>query len=330
MPAQLPAELRETPLRSIRRGQFWIPGERVQSESGDFQRAPLYVAWEAPETITGAYPIVLIHGGGGQGSDWCGTPDGRPGWLDHFVDAGYLTYVVDRPAHGRSWSHPDVVGPPGPPFSYQAALGLFDAEVPGHSAASWAGELGDPALDQMVAGMGFLPADLSESQRLDQDRLARLLDRIGPAVLVSHSAGGPAGWLAADSRPDLVRAIVAIEPMGPPFNEFAPGVRLDWGLTAAPLNYQPRMDSPAELEQNLDAARLPWLTNLPVTVVVGESSPFTAWAPQMVDYLNARGGSADFMNLGDHAVHGNGHAMMFERNSEQAVRPILDWLSTTI
>lgn len=330
MTAQLPAEFAGTPLRSIRRGQFWIPGDRIDTDAGTFQRTPLFVDWEAPAEVTQPHPLVLIHGGGGQGTDWRGTPDGRPGWLDHFVDAGYLTYVVDRPAHGRSWAHPDIAGPAGPPFSYQAALGLFNAEVPGHEAGPWRGEIGDPVLDQMVASMGFLPADLAESHRLDQDRIARLLDRIGPAVLVSHSAGGPAGWLVADARPELVKAIVAIEPMGPPFNEFGPGVRLDWGLTAAPLQYLPGFSSAAELEANLEAARLPWLEKLPVTVVVGETSPFTAWAPQMVDFLNACGGSAEFMNLGDKGVRGNGHAMMFERNSADAIRPILEWLADSV
>lgn len=330
MPAQLPAEFEEASLRSIRRGQFWIPGERVESQAGTFQRAPLFVEWEAPHTITGSYPLVLIHGGGGQGTDWRATPDGRAGWLDHFVDAGYLTYVVDRPAHGRSWAHPDVAGPAGPPFSYEAALGLFNAEVPGHDAAPWSAEIGDPVLDQMVASMGFLPADLAESHRMDQDRIARLLDRIGPAVLISHSAGGPAGWLAADARPELVKGIVAIEPMGPPFHEFAPGVRLDWGLSAAPMRYEPECSTPEELEHNLGSARLPWLKNVQVAVVVGEASPFTAWAPQMVEYLNNRGGSAEFMNLGDHGVHGNGHAMMFERNSAEAIKPILKWLEHSV
>src|SRR3546814_20469190 len=103
-------------------------------------------------------------------------------------------------------------------------------------------------LDQLIAGMGFLPADLSESHRMDQDRIARLLDRTGPAIVVTHSAGGPSGWLAADARPEAVRAIVAIEPMGPPFFEFAPGSRLDWGLTASPLTWEPAVTDPAQLE----------------------------------------------------------------------------------
>ena len=53
--------------------------------------------------------------------------------------------------------------------------------------------------------------ELKVSQELDQSRGAELLDRIGPAVVMAHSLGGPAGWLIADARPDLVKALVEIE-----------------------------------------------------------------------------------------------------------------------
>lgn len=327
-PATLPAEFEHYPLRTTRRGHFWIAGERIQTEGGTVQRAPLYVEWEAPEQITRPHPLVLIHGGGGQLTDWRGTPDGRPGWMDKFVDDGYLVYAVDRPAHGRSWAHPDVVGQPGPPFPYEAALGLFSTPIPGHDQGVWELEIGDPTLDQMVAGMGFLLADLAESQRLDQDRIARLLDRIGPAILVTHSAGGPAGWLVADARPELVKAVVAIEPMGPPFHEFGPGMRLDWGLAAAPLQYSPTVEDPSVLETaDPGTYTLPALAGIPVVVMVGETSPFTPWAHLMSDWVNAAGGTAEFINFGDQGAHGNGHAMMFEKNSDAAIRPVLDWIS---
>ena len=42
-----------------------------------------------------------------------------------------------------------------------------------------------------MAGTGPMLADMREAHRLEQDRLAKLLDTIGPAVLMSHSAGGP-------------------------------------------------------------------------------------------------------------------------------------------
>jgi pimeloyl-ACP methyl ester carboxylesterase len=45
------------------------------------------------------------------------------------------------------------------------------------------------------------------------------LDRIGPAIILTHSQSGPFGWLIADARPNLVKAIVALEPSGPPFED---------------------------------------------------------------------------------------------------------------
>ncbi|MGH3626159.1 MAG: hypothetical protein ACRDRL_01740, partial [Sciscionella sp.] len=81
------------PQVTIRRGQFWIPGERVDTPGGTVARAPMFVQWEAPPSVTQHCPLVLVHGGGGQGTDWTGTPDGRPGWATRFVEAGFAVYV---------------------------------------------------------------------------------------------------------------------------------------------------------------------------------------------------------------------------------------------
>ena len=62
-----------------RRGFFWTGIERVESPFGTVVRAPMYVEWEEPEEVTQPYPLVLIHGGGGQGLDWMQTTDGRAG-----------------------------------------------------------------------------------------------------------------------------------------------------------------------------------------------------------------------------------------------------------
>lgn len=47
--------------------------------------------------------------------------------------------------------------------------------------------------------------------------LLALLDEVGPAVLLVHSASGPMAWWMTELRPDLVAAVVAIAP-GPPAN----------------------------------------------------------------------------------------------------------------
>lgn len=47
--------------------------------------------------------------------------------------------------------------------------------------------------------------------------LVVLLERIGPAILLVHSASGPIAWRIAEQHPDLIVAIVGIAP-GPPAN----------------------------------------------------------------------------------------------------------------
>ena len=108
-----------------RRGFFWVVGDSVSLPQGTVPRGQIFVQWEAPETVTKPYPIVCIHGGGGQGTDYLGTPDGRPGWATFLVQAGYAVYVVDRPGHGRAPFHPDVLGPVGSLFPYEVVSALM-------------------------------------------------------------------------------------------------------------------------------------------------------------------------------------------------------------
>ena len=112
----------EGELVTARRGLFWVGDETVSLPQGTVPRGQMFVQWEAPATVTKPYPIVLVHGGGGQGTDWLGTPDGRPGWATFLLQEGYAVYVVDRPGHGRAPFHPDVLGPMGSPALDRARL----------------------------------------------------------------------------------------------------------------------------------------------------------------------------------------------------------------
>ncbi|MBB3665697.1 pimeloyl-ACP methyl ester carboxylesterase [Prauserella sediminis] len=313
---------------TVRRGQFWVPGERVATDYGTVQRAPMFVSWEAPPESVHPVPLVLVHGGGGQGTDWTGTPDGRPGWATRLVEAGFAVYVVDRCGHGRSPYHPDVVAPMGAQLPYEAARALFLPDDSRAAQTQWICErdVGSDHLDQLVCPMGPLPADLAESQRLDADRLARLLDIVGEAVLVTHSAGGPVGWLTAAARPGRVRGIAAIEPVGPPYAEI-PGLgTLTWGITSAEIPCDP----PAGFPEEVAGRRIPGLADKPVAVVTGGASAFADFAPQVVDFLNGAGAAARRMHLPDLGITGNGHGLIFEANSDETVKPVIDWILTTV
>src|SRR5262245_27370274 len=91
---------------------FFVGVERAELARATYVNGKqMYVEYFVPAERRHPYPMVLVHGGGGQGLDWMGTPDGRRGWTQILIEEGYSVYVVDRPGHGRSPYHPDVNGP---------------------------------------------------------------------------------------------------------------------------------------------------------------------------------------------------------------------------
>lgn len=317
-----------TPPRAVRRGHMWIAGERIEHNGETFQRGPLFVEWEAPEAVTRPWPIVLLHGGGYQGTEWFDTPDGRPGWAQRLVEAGYAVLVVDRPGQGRSPFHVETMGPMGPPFSYEHGRHIYFPQDYRAQHTQWPFARDDAvAMDEFIAGYGPLPADLALSQDMEADRIAKLLDRIGPAILLTHSASGPVGWLVADRRPGLVKAVVAVEPMGPPFATIPNIGALTWGLAAAPLTWDPPVASPEALRSAAPGThRLPALAGLPVVAVTAEASAFAAASRPAIELLKAAGCDAELLHLPDHGVFGNGHGLIYEKNSDAALAPVLQWL----
>ena len=284
----------------------------------------MYVAWEAPERVTKPCPIVLVHGGALQGTEWMDTPDGRPGWAQRLVEAGYAVFTVDRPGHGRSPYNPDVLGPMTPQFAYEEGEMVFFPEKTAAKHTQWPLDKEDGgALDAYIAPFGPLPADIAAWQEMDAVRLADLLDRIGPAVIMTHSASGSDGWLVADRRPDKVAAIVTVEPMGPPFADVPNIGALSWGLTSAPITYDPPVANPGQARAaKPESLHIPALKNKPVAVVSGEVSPQAGYAPQILEFLLHAGAKATLIHLPDHGI--------YEKNSDAALQPVLQWLDAQV
>ena len=110
--AQTGAAAALAPLDLAEWSYFFVGVERAELARGSFVNGKqMYVESFIPAQVRHPYPMVLVHGGGGQGLDWMGTPDGRRGWAQILLEEGYKVYVVDRPGHGRSPFHPDVDGP---------------------------------------------------------------------------------------------------------------------------------------------------------------------------------------------------------------------------
>ena len=101
--------------------------------------------------------------------------------------------------------------------------------------------------------------DYGLEQTLIQAAGANLLDRIGPAILLTHSQCCTYGWLWADARPKLVKAIVAIEPRGSPFQSTVvkDGTVKLCGITDIPISYDPPVDTINDYEAPLQTHEQP-------------------------------------------------------------------------
>ena len=319
-------------VRSTRRGEFWVPSEPFQLEGKTYQQGPLYGSWEAPETVSKRFPIVLIHGGAMQATEWLDTPDGRPGWAQRLVEAGYAVFVVDRPTQGRSPFSTEVIGEMGPAFAYEEGEEVFfPAKAAKKHTQFPIDTKNNEALGAFIAAFGPLPVGIELWQTMDADRIAKLLDRIGPAILFTHSASGSDGWLVADRRPELVAGIVSVEPMGPPFCHTPNIGTLAWGLTGARMNYEPPHDSPESAKgAEPESLRIPALQGVPVAIVSGETSAQSAYAPDMVTFLQHSGAAVNLLHLPDFGIMGNGHGLIYEMNSDEALQPVLQWLEVHV
>ena len=98
-------------------------------------------------------------------------------------------------------------------------------------------------------GFASIIGSNATTQELNRDAGAALLDKIGPAIVMTHSQSGAIGWPIADARPKLVKAIVANEPSGPPFSDavFSNNPARLWGVTDIPMTYDPPVANSKEI-----------------------------------------------------------------------------------
>src|SRR5262252_8402258 len=252
-------------LAIAQQGYLFAGGIYSAGKTAEVMSGQLYAEFQIPARRTHPWPIVMIHGGNQTGTNFTGTPDGREGWAQFFLRDGYAVYVVDQPGRGRAAYQAERYGSLGT-LSLEGTQQRFVAPErynlwpQAHLHTQWpgAGKPGDPVFDQFYASQVPSLEDFTLQQVLNRDAILDLLAKIGPSILLTHSQSGAFGWPVADARPDLVKAIVAVEPNGPPFfdvvNLGAPQWFRDsdapvrtWGVTAVPLKYAPPVTAPGEL-----------------------------------------------------------------------------------
>jgi len=353
------------PLSIARQGYFFVGGKYSTVKDQQVMSGQLYVEFQIPSKQTHDWPIVMIHGGGQSGTNFTGTPDGREGWAQYFLRQGYAVYVVDQPGRGRAAYLADLYGGVTPP-SLDNVQRRFVAperyrlwpQARLHTQWPGTGAAGDAVFDQFYASQLPSIQDFTLQQVLNRDAIVALLDRIGPAIVLTHSQSGAFGWPVADRRPDLVKAIVAVEPNGPPFfdiiNVPAPEWFRDsatqtrpWGVTAVPLSYAPPANNTSDLAilrqekpdapdltkcwlQKSQARQLPNLQKIPILIMTAEASYHAPYDHCTVKYLEQAGVHSTWIKLADIGIHGNGHMMMLEKNNLDIAAVISTWLSKSL
>jgi pimeloyl-ACP methyl ester carboxylesterase len=350
---------------SIARQGYLFAGGKYSNDNGTAMSGQLYAEFQIPAKHTRPWPIVMIHGGGQTGTNFTGTPDGRDGWAQFFLRQGYAVYVVDQAGRGRAAYEADHYGP----------MTRLDAEnierrfvaperynlwPQAHLHTQWPGKgaPGDPFFDQFYASQVPSIQNFTLQQTLNRDAILALLDKIGPAILLTHSQSGAFGWPVADAMPAKVKAIIAVEPNGPPFldieNVAAPEWFRDamlqtrpWGPTAAPLKYSPpaalasdlaieRQEKPDAPDltrcwvQKSPARTLPNLQKMPILILTAEASYHAPYDHCTVKYLEQAGVHPSWIKLADIGIHGNGHMMMLEKNNMEIARVLSRWLAANV
>jgi pimeloyl-ACP methyl ester carboxylesterase len=354
------ASAEEPPMVLAKTGYLFAGGKIDSSVPGSPMTGHMYVEYFIPKTLTHPYPIVMIHGGSQTGTNFTGTPDDREGWAQYFVRRGHAVYVVDQVARGRSAHFSQSQGKVadgnlGRTEQRFVAPERFNLWPQAKMHTQWpgTGKPGDPSFDAFYATQFPSLVSFQKQQEINRDAAIALFDKIGPAVLMIHSQSGTFIWPIADARPNLVKAVIAVEPNGPPVYEtefkgapewFADmGNKKRWGLGEVPITYDPPLKDGEELavvrqdkpdkpdlvrcwQQAEPARQLPKLANIPMLIVVSEASYHASYDHCTANWLTQAGVRTTMIRLGDVGVHGNGHMMMLEKNSDDVARVMREWL----
>ncbi|HTD91436.1 MAG TPA: alpha/beta fold hydrolase [Burkholderiales bacterium] len=331
----------------VRQGSFFVGGKKVQAlgtydptkspagtdEGQTFWIDQMYVQYQIPANAR-KYPLILVHGGSGTGRVWETTPDGREGYQTIMLRRGFPVYIVDFPRRGRA-GYPSFNGPFGTLASSPVVKNQTGQAGTQYAWSRW--RLGPKypdvfpvqqfpmkAVDQF---MQHLVPTVSDDAGIISDALVKLLDKIGPAIVVTHSQSGLFGWLAGARSPN-VKGIVAYEP----------GFVFKQGEVPPPV---PLFKGSQPSGTPVTAAEFARLAQIPLQVVYGDNIPKQP-IPDLVadgrraqvvtsvmfaDALNKQGGQVSVLHLPDVGLYGNSHFMFSDLNNVAVADQLSRFLS---
>jgi pimeloyl-ACP methyl ester carboxylesterase len=318
------------PLALKEMGMFFVGGRKIAAPfigAGGGGGGGMATQWTEqslvhyliPENRSQKLPIVMVPGLGLTSYMYLSTPDERAGWAQHFVKRGYAVYVFDDPLTGPSGF--DVN-----PFNGLRAGRVPAADVPNF--AIWSNEviwnrwgLG-AAADRPYDNTRFPVRQVDQFQRAIPPRsapagdgdevglnalkvraLRALLDRVGPCILMTHSAGGAIGFEANLQKPELVKAMVVLEPTGCPTvqTEVSNGFK-DKSFLAVYGDYIQERGQTGRLNACRTTAGL----------------------------VRGLGNTGEVLVLPELGIRGNTHLFTQDNNNDEIARMVIRWLEANV
>lgn len=285
-----------------------------------------YVWYQIPVNAKN-FPMVFLHGGGQSKKTWESTPDGREGFGNIFLRRGFKTYLVDQPRRGEagfSTVSSDGVIPPA--YYDRTMFTLFRL-------GRWPNFYDDTQFPKDAKSLEqFYRQGTPNTAPLDfglvADAMTAVLSETGPAILVTHSQGGGAGWLTA-LRSENIRAIAAFEPGGSPrlFPE---------GEVPDPINTSFGVIEGTAV--SLEDFRK--LTRFPIVIFYGDhiatepTDNYGAdqWRAELsmgrkfAQLVNKYGGDCTVIHLPELGIKGNTHFMFADLNNVEIADLLSKWL----
>lgn len=291
------------PISIAKQGAFEAGGTVLREGDRTLSCDHGYVEYQIPVR---ARPVGLFLWHSSSAKVWQSRWDGEEGYQSIFLRRGFPVYLWDGPRVGRgNWGcasytyKPSVgqdqqnfvawrLGPKYPDF-------FPGVQFPTKDAAAW---------DQATRAR-YDEFDTIENAQLEADAAVKAIDRIGPTVLVTNSAGGLRGLLAALKTAN-VKAIVAYENPGYVFPS-------DLEAPKGPERFGPVIVSPEEFLK---------LTRIPIQFVFGDNldksptwSGYAQTCREFVNLINARGGKAEILILPSVGIKGNTHIPFADLNN---------------
>ncbi len=305
-------------------GSFYIGGRQVTIENkekqrrqfvkggpvrevdpnGDFTTGQMYVQYYELENPAYQYPVLFLHGGGVCGACWEALPNGEPGWLQWFLEAGYHCYVSDAVERGRaSWSqYPDIYESE-PIFrskneswtSFRIGM-KYDTE-PGKRIAFSDTQFPIDYFDEFTKQT--IPRWVTNNQAI-LDAYRSYIAKVGKCIIIAHSQASEFVGSLMKEFEDLIQAVVLLEGSSAPAMEnlciHTPTLHI-WGDHIQPgtnwETYQKNMRRYVEEQLKLGA---------PVT----------------------------WLELPEMGIHGNSHFLMLDKNSRDIFEIVQTWLKEKI